>query len=399
MTLLKECLLRILILVYRIPLGRMIGKKKKHNAILVMRTDLIGDCVIWLDSAKEYKKKFPNNHLVLLHNKAWTDMALKMPYFDECIPFDGKLFMKSIRYYFILLKQLNVYHYQKVFNTMYARNFFIQDWIVHNLSADEKIGFSGNFANTNNTLAKLTSNFSKYNPTLYAIANKWYDILIPAEKGVKMELQRNAEFIRACVNPTFKANLPILPFDIEETSDLTPKHYVVFALGASTIRRTWNVEKFARIAKHLSQRFAIVCCGTQSESVLCQQLKDILPQENIINKCGQTSLMELFSLIKNAQFILTNDTSTSHIAVATQTPSVVILGGGHFGQFQPYQTDTIQYNTIHPALPMPVYKTMDCFNCGWICKYPLQNGRWKCIADITAEEVLKKVNQLLEVIQ
>ena len=202
MQVIKHFILNILILFYRIPLGKRLGKKERKNAILVMRTDLIGDCIIWLDSAKEYKKHFPDAHIVLLYNKAWKDLALQMPYFDECIPFDGKRFMKSIKYYFVLLKQINIYHYQKVFNTMYARNFFIQDWIVRNVSADEKIGFCGNYTNTNNTLAKLTSDFTRYNPKLYAIANKWYDRLIVAEQGTKMELLRNAEFVQGSLNPS-----------------------------------------------------------------------------------------------------------------------------------------------------------------------------------------------------
>ncbi|MBO4739640.1 MAG: glycosyltransferase family 9 protein [Bacteroidales bacterium] len=400
MQFIKHFILNILILLYRIPLGKWIGKQKRKNAILVMRTDLIGDCIIWLDSAKEYKKQFPDAHIVLLYNKAWKDLALQMPYFDECIPFDGKRFMKSIRYYFVLLKQINAYHYQKVFNTMYARNFFIQDWIVRNVSADEKTGFGGNYTNTNNTLAKLTSNFTKYNAKLYNIANKWYDKLIVAEQGTKMELLRNAEFIQGCLNPAFKADLPVFPFEIKADSNMLSEKYVVFALGASTPRKAWNIEKFAAVAQKISQRYSIVCCGTQNERILYWQMKQLLaPNTNIINLCGKTTLTELFGVIKYARFVVTNDTGTSHIAVATQTPSVVILGGGHFGQFHPYPTDIIQevHTHTHPPdyLPMVVCKPMECYHCGWICKYPLQNGKWKCIADINTDDVMEKVDILL----
>ena len=58
------------------------------NCILVIRLDAIGDSVIWLDQAKEYRKRFPNHKLVLFHNISWKDIAERLPYFDECISFN-----------------------------------------------------------------------------------------------------------------------------------------------------------------------------------------------------------------------------------------------------------------------------------------------------------------------
>jgi ADP-heptose:LPS heptosyltransferase len=46
-----------------------------------------------------------------------------------------------------------------------------------------------------------------------------------------------------------------------------------------------------------------------------------------VDLIGKTSLSELADLVAQAQLVLTNNTSTMHIADATQTPMVVLFAG------------------------------------------------------------------------
>lgn len=64
-------------------------ESREDNAILVIRLDAIGDCILWLDQAKEYKNAFPKQKLVLLCNSLWLELAQSLP-FDEIISFDRK---------------------------------------------------------------------------------------------------------------------------------------------------------------------------------------------------------------------------------------------------------------------------------------------------------------------
>ena len=49
--------------------------------ILIIRQDAIGDFVMWLDTAKEYRKLYPPEKykVVLVGNKIWCDLAKKLP--------------------------------------------------------------------------------------------------------------------------------------------------------------------------------------------------------------------------------------------------------------------------------------------------------------------------------
>lgn len=391
----KYIFLKLLIVTHRIPMGRLFYCRTGNNSVLILKIDAIGDSIVWLDTAKEYRNLYPDKTLVLLYNSDWEEIALLLPYFDKFIPFNSKKFWKKISYRFKILAEINKQKYDVAINPTYSRSFFYQDWMMHNINAEEKIGSSGDYNNTNNTIAKLTKKFSVINPKLKKIGDSWYTRLVEVSNKPTMELVRNAEFIRNAYGIDFKAHLPIFPFNIPVYKELEGKRYCVIFMGAATERRIWDIEKYAEIINTIPSEYEIVICGGKKESYLFDRLTDL----NTINRLvislfGKTTLIGLVGVIKNAAFIITNETSASHITVATRTRSVCILGGGHYGRFQPYEVEEIT-DEDSAFLPRTVSLSMECFNCGWICKYNLINGRWKCIADISVDSVKQKLADLI----
>jgi len=85
-----------------------------------------------------------------------------------------------------------------------------------------------------------------------------------------------------------------------------------------------------------------------------------------------------------------NDTSAVHIAAAVGTPSVCILGGGHYGRFLPYATETDKQ-----VSPIPVTHQMDCFNCNWQCTQPHRKGdAAPCISNIQVNQVFEAIEKI-----
>lgn len=376
------------------------GKNKINNhyskTLLVIRIDAIGDCIIWLDQAKEYRKAFPEHKIVLLHNKVWTEIAERLPWFDECFSFDrGKIGV--IDYYKHIITQLDKYSYEKVFSPVFSRDFFTVDWIVHNVNAKEKIGYDGDYQN-NRGLAHLNlyiqKKYDKLN--LKGIADNWYTQLVPNDNNCVMELQRNANFVRKAINPDFQSKLPVFPFKLPLSNQIPTEKYAILFLGASYIQKTWPLNNFIEIAQYIPYN-TIVLCGDKTEQPIADEFLSLYKgDKTIFNLTGKTSLIELISIISTASFIITNDTSASHIAVATKTPSICILGGGHYGRFHPYQTDTLCEDEKRYLPKIAISRSKDCFNCNFICKHPLQNNRWKCIDEIEVEDVIAAINETLK---
>ncbi len=110
-----------------------------------------------------------------------------------------------------------------------------------------------------------------------------------------------------------------------------------------------------------------------------------------MNLAAKTTLPEFVEVIRRAKILVSNDTAAVHISAAVGTPSVCILGGGHYGRFLPYSLETENSTT-----PVSVIHKMDCYNCNWICTQPSKKGKAApCIANIRVEQVLNVVKQIL----
>ena len=365
---------------------KIIDKNKKKGEILLIRTDAIGDSIIWLDSAKEYRRIYADKKITLICNSIWEDIAKITGYFDEIIPLEIKNFNKNLMYRYKFLKGVKKNKYEKIISPVYSRTFFVSDWLVKNITADEKIGSIGDLLNIS--------------PRLKKISDKWYTKLIKSDTKEMFELNRNSEFIRNLSNKKYQANLPYLEFDFQNyfNKKVKKEKYCVIFLGAGTLRRAYPVKKFIETLKEIPQEMAIVLCGSIGEKELNEKFIQNFKGENkIINLVGKTNLIESLAIIKGAKFLIGNDSASVHMAVAMKTPSVCILGGGHFERFMPYVLNKKMNEEEKRILPKAVYKKMGCYNCNWQCKYPLVNGiTWKCIYDIEVEEIKSKIFEILK---
>lgn len=364
------------------------GKNKKYieNNLLLIRLDAIGDSIIWMDSAKEYRRIYPGKKITLICNSIWKDIAEVTGYFDEIIPLEIKRFNKNLIYRYEFLKDIKKNKYDKIISPSYSRTFFVSDWLVKNITADEKIGSVGDCSNISSKQKK--------------ISDKWYTKLIEADSKEMFELERNAEFIRNLLKQKYQANFSSIQFDYQRYSNKTveKEKYCVIFLGASTLRRAYPIRKFIEVLKEIPEEMAIVLCGNNGEKQLSVNFINCFEGKNqIINLVGKTNLIESLAIIKGAKLLIGNETASVHMAVAVKTPSICILGGGHFGRFMPYKLNKKLTEEERRILPRVVYEKMECFNCNWQCKYPLVNGiTWRCIYEIKVDDIKNKIFEILK---
>ena len=134
----------------------------------------------------------------------------------------------------------------------------------------------------------------------------------------------------------------------------------------------------------------ICFCGAKKEHSLGEQ---ILKQSDVPlqNLCGQTTLVELASLLSQSRLTISNDTGVVYLSSAVGTLSVGIVGGGEFGGFVPYPDLPGQTNNLKE-----VFHKMPCFGCNWNCIYPINKGEpAPCIANISVDAVWEKVRPFI----
>ncbi len=373
---------------------KYLTKEPPSKTILLIRPDHIGDFVLWLDQAKEYRKAFPEHRIVLLCNPGVAEIARNIPYFDEVLLIvEGRT--RDKRYMYELLQQVNRYYYDKVIYPPYGRAVEHGDWIVHNTRANEKIAFEYSEGAARHITRIPSGNKRK----LVRQLDSWYTRIVQGKDELMMELDRNAEFGNQVLPHKYTPYLPSFPFETPRLSKIPFGQYAVFVLGASIPKRRWPVDKFAAVAQHILP-LPIVLCGSEQEASLVDEFVSLVGHENekyIFSIVGQTSVMELISVIKYAKLLVGNDTGTAHIAVATRTPSVCLCGGGHYGRFFPYCVDNIREEDRRALPHVITIQDHNCFGCDLFCRYPLVRDCWPCCYNIEVDDVLNAVDSILGV--
>ena len=347
--------------------------------LLLVRLDAIGDFVLWLDAAKEFRSLYPNKRITLCVNSVVYDLAKVLPYWDEVVEVDVKRFGRDLIFRFKLLRQLRRRGFDTVIQPTFSRVFLQGDAVVRATGAKHRIGSIGDLTNSH--------------PILKRIADAWYSRLVPAASGQMMELERNAEFTRNLSGRVFSACLPVLPelVDLPEGLKAQSPYFILFP-GASWVGRQWPVARFAQVAStlHETKGWIPVLCGGPSDRLVCQSVIDQSGVPCAVNLAGLTPLTGLTELVRSASLLVSNETSAAHIAIAVSTPTVCVLGGGHYGRFMPYPSDIGDGKSV-----VAIYK-MPCFNCNWHCTQPhTADGPVPCISNVTVKSVLERVAAVL----
>ncbi|MGN0161455.1 MAG: glycosyltransferase family 9 protein [Lachnospiraceae bacterium] len=367
-------------LVYQLNMHALI----KRNVIVLLRTDAMGDFVLWLDAAKEFKKAYPDKKIVVICRNSNAQLARKSPYFDDVCDIDDKKLLNigyCLRLWFRMLKMYGCIMYQCV----YSRS-PLEDSVAVMVPAYRKITVDPDDTNYDSEYRKK--------------GEKIYDEVVYVEKKWMMELQRNAEIMRAFGFSDFKSDVPYLPVTMDDFKVMDSEYYVI-VLGTANYARAWEVEKYLAVAQWIYEKNHLPCylLGSPNDSELGEAFCRLNAGIPVRNYIGKTGFLEYIEYIRNAVLVLSGDTSAAHIAAAVRTQSVAIVGGWHFERFLPYDTQIKENEKFYPHV---CFHKMGCYYCNRkkVTKQceddELQFGKWTCIRKVTVDDVVKIASEVLE---
>ena len=355
------------------------GPSCKEDRIAIVQLKLLGDYILWLPFALSLVDHFDreNKVVVLIGNKAWADLA-KL-HFPNCVfvGIDRDRFIRdwpSRRETLRTLRSLNV---TACYVPSHPRDCLVEDAVVRALHAPA-LGFKEVFPDR---------------PWIDDVWNRRrYSRLIRSgpSKHVQDEHGIFLNEVGAKVRCGSSAVSSLL-----STGEPTSESYFVVAPGASRGHKQWPIDRFVEVAKRMSRaypRWRCVVVGTQAERATSQRLVVELGSKTE-NLAGETSLVDLIDIVAKSRFVLGNDSAVVHIAAACRVPSVLVVGGGHYGRFFPYPNDLNKSITR----PVSVANPMRCFGCDWICRYRTPSGKcFPCVDNVTIDMVWLAVKQVLD---
>ncbi len=352
---------------------------KKVKKLIIVRLDAIGDSLLFTNSIKELSGLFLQAEITYVTFFETHEIIDRCPYIKTRIYIDRNLLMTNKFYRENIFLKLQEFEFDLMINPLYSREYMSEE-LVQFIRAKIKIGVKGDVSNIN--------------PALLNVTNKYYDYLLSTEEiQNKFELHRNAEIIGLLGGNVNVESLPELwlsdqdsVFVSEFLSQNRIENYAVVFPGSKGGKKSikyWGSEKFAKIVDYLQEnlKITVILLGGIDEEEVCEEIISLAGTQPIVLQ-GQFSLWNTVELLRHSILYVGSDTSIAHFAAAVSIPTVVILGGGHFGRFFPYP------NFKHVKA---IYKKLSCYNCNWKCTKPTN----ECIQNISVEDVSKTCREIV----
>lgn len=164
------------------------------------------------------------------------------------------------------------------------------------------------------------------------------------------------------------------------------KIMITIAPGAGRNTKRWPFEYFVKVINDLKNYKAkVILVGGYGDKSLCEEIQKRCSPE-LINLCGETTLLETAAVLKKSDLIITNDTGVLHMAVALQRKVVAIFGPTvkEFG-FYP----TLAHNQVIE------HSDMQCRPCSYHGSDTCPKVHFRCMKEIEPDRVLEAAMQLL----
>jgi len=349
------------------------NKKPRKKRLLLVRTDSIGDFILFSPCLQYYRNLFPDYEITLVLRNEVAPLAELCPHVDAVWKLEWSILRYSFIERFKLQRKISKHGFSIAINLMYSLNLSLADAMIGWSLAPRRIAF--------------TSLGSRKR------CMRYYTELVPDDAKNKFEMDRNFDLIRylGYSGEIVRQSRIWTSLTDENTitnflSTLGCNKFAVLFPSAQNQIRMWSKNKFIETIIESSKLHPLywLVCGSEAEANLCNDIAKELDAYgiNATSITGKVSLRVSALIVRESVFCLANESMAVHMAAAMNIPTVCILGGGHHGRFFPYPGNPLTVAVTHET---------DCYHCNWNCR----QERISCIEDISVEQVVIAINNLL----
>ena len=286
---------------------------KDVKRILVKGTNWVGDTIISFPAVNSLRRLFPQAHIAVLAKSHLAELWKANPDIDEVISFDRA---KGTQRIFDELRMALLIKQQEIDLAVIFPRSFSSAWMLFLGGIPHRIGYKSEVRDW-----LLTERVNRSTEILGTHRMYYYLHLIerlgrgPSPSLPSLSLNGELE---KWANNFFSHN------------SLKGRVLIGFNPGATYGEaKCWSLEKFLELGKKLKKKYdaSILIFGSSRPKE--QEMNATIAQgigEGCLNLSGQTSLLELASLLRQCHLLVTNDTGTMHVAAAVGTQVVAIFG-------------------------------------------------------------------------
>jgi ADP-heptose:LPS heptosyltransferase len=330
-------------------------KARLLKKILIIRFSSIGDIILTTPLVRCVATQLPGVEIHYLTKKSYAPILANNPYINKVIELDG-----SLDALIPLLKSEKYNHIVDLHKNMRS---------IYTLVC----------------LRKPFSTFSKLNIRKFLLVKSGINLLPPVHivdrylTAVKrFGVVNDGRGLDFFIPPIDEIDLKIFP-------DIFRKGYIGFVIGGKFNTKIFPVEKVIEVIRNIT--FPVMLLGGVEDykrgEVIRKEVSD-----QVYNACGQFSLIQSASLVKQAFAIASNDTGLMHIAAAFNKKIVSVWGNTipEFGMY-PYKPQGKESETFIAEVT-----GLNCRPCSKIGYEKCPKGHFRCMLDQDISEISCRLN-------
>jgi ADP-heptose:LPS heptosyltransferase len=353
--------------------------------ILILSLTRMGDLIQTTPLIQGLKDKYPKARITLMVSSDFEDAVSLIPGVDDSIVFNLRQFkdsndwedeswVKIYRYIESKLNSIRDKDFDLLVNLSHSR---FSALMVHYLKVQNVIGFHCSATGDRMTghpwmqyfgTEPFNRNFNEFN--LVEIFSRSAGIDMTGRE-IKV-LENSTDF---CIDEG-------VPSDFSEPgNDLV----IGFQIGSSLENRRWSTASFAKLADLLVEKLnaRILIFGVASESKSAAEMIQLTNnKDRVTDLTGKTDLKQLTGLLKDCDYLVTNDTGTMHLAAALNTKII----GLFFAHAHPFET--APFSSGHLIFQARI-------SCA-PCSYGVHCSNIVCVEKVLPEHILTFVENHIE---
>jgi heptosyltransferase-2 len=311
--------------------------------ILLIQTAFLGDVILATPVVAELKRIFPTAEISVLVKKGNEALLENNPHLQEIFTFE-----KSNGKYSELLRLVRTFRRLK-FDLVINLHRFGSSGVITALSG-----------------AKKTVGFDK-NPFSFTYTKRFPHVIGDGTHEVARNLSLIQEYgaselRRPELYPSTSAQ--------ERVNAYTQVPFFCFAPASVWYTKQLPLDKWIELAQQKLGEGKIYLLGGKQDHDLCEQIRNNVQSDRVINLCGALNLLESAALMSKAQRNYVNDSGPLHIASAMNAPVTAFFCSTipEFG-FGPLSED---------SHVLQVNETLTCRPCGLHGHSACPKGDFKC---------------------
>jgi len=342
-------------------------QKVKVKKILIIRLSSLGDVILTTPLVKSLRQIYTDSQIDFCTKAEYAEILMHNPNINNIIEADNNLTFRGLR---LLKKRLKPEKYDLVIdahnklNTFYLRLFLGGKTLKFKKYSLRKF-----------LLVNFKINLMKNLPP---IAHRYMNMLIPLISEVP---------INQGVLPELYSYLISSEKVDELIKSISPNKQLICIVPSSKhFTKTYPAELFSElINKFDKNKYFFLLTGKGNDKTNIELIKS-KTGENVIDLCDKFDLLELYELMQRCSLIISGDTGPMHLAEAAGVPLIMLAGSSvkEFGFFPLSKNAVILENN-----------KLNCRPCSHIGRESCPKGHFKCMNDISPEEIKNAAESLL----